>query len=182
MTSHVAHFQVDSLFLVRTLLQIHFDKNYNWNEDHTKATIFSLSEILYTNELTEDEIQIIFRRYADNHNIGTEISLTGEPEQVSEVFSYLFDLPRYQETYWKNILDGFGHDYSVIDLIDKKEYESKKAGHYSTLLEILASRYADEFDELNQLQKDKFILENFKLIGKAKPMSWYTPNHPVGWG
>lgn len=182
MVTHVAHFHVDSLFLIRTLLQVYLDKNYSYNQEQSEATRYSLTEILYTNELTDEEIDVVFKRYAKNHDLGNEINLTGDQKQIGEVFGYLFDLPRYQKVYWEKLLAGYGHEYSVIDLIDKKEYQSEKAGHYGTLLEILASRYADEFDELDQVQKDKFILENFKLIGKANPMSWYTPDHPVSWG
>ena len=182
MVTRIAHFSVDVMFLIRALLQIHLDKSYSCEKGDERAKVYALSEILYTNELTEDEIQTLFRRYAENNNLGNNITLTGEPNQVEEVFEYLFDLPRYKEVHWKNILKGYGpYKFSVIDLRAKKEYETREAEHYATLVNILSRNYAREFDELSQEEKDKFILNNFKLIGRTYEMSWYTPDLPVSW-
>lgn len=68
-------FSIDAIWAIRTLLKLHFDKNYNFNEKYCKAVKFSLAEILYMDELSEDEIQIIFKKYAENHGLGNEITL-----------------------------------------------------------------------------------------------------------
>lgn len=167
-------FSIDPIWTIRTLLQLHFDKNYNLNDKYCKAVRFSLSEILYMDELTEDEIQIIFKKYAENHGLGTEITLTGDPKQVAEVFGYLFDLDRYKDELWKNTVKGLGeYKYSVLDLIAKKEYPTHVGKHYDCLMDVIHSEYLDEFLKMTQEEKDKFILDNFKLIGKRYNMDWY---------
>lgn len=161
-------FSIDAIWVIRTLLQLHFDKNYNLNDEYCKAVRFSLSEILYMDELTEDEIQIIFKKYAENHGLGNEITLTGDSEQVAEVFGYLFDLDRYKDELWKNTVKGYGeHKYGVLDLIAKKEYPAYMGEHYLTLMQIIDSNYLDEFTKMTQEEKDQFILDNFDYVGNS---------------
>lgn len=158
-------FKMDPLWAIRTLLKLHFDKKYNFNDDYSIATRYSLSEVLYTNELTEAEIQEIGVRYSNNHDLDGNIDLSGEPEQIEEMFSYIFELDRYKEEHWKNILAGNGpYDFSVIDLEGKKEYHSSRGEHYQTIFNIIEDVYWDKFENMTQKNKDNFILDNFRLV------------------
>lgn len=167
-------YSIDAIWAIRTLLKLHFDKNYNLNDEYCKAVRFSLAEILYGDELTEDEIQIIFKKYAENHALENTITLTGDPKQVTEVFGYLFDLDRYKDALWKFTVKGYGeHKYSVLDLIAKKEYPANMGEHYPTLMQIIDRNYLDEFTKMTQEEKDQFILDNFEYVGNSGDKEYY---------
>lgn len=181
MTVEHLHFTVDPLWAINFMMQRHHEKHYNFNDEHSKAVRFTLGDLLYNRDksLTESEIRQIVDWYRGDDK-SESFTVDATDEQAKGLFMYIFDLPRYKEIHWQYILKGYGpYTFSVIDLRAKKEYGTKEAHHYETLLNILSENYADEFNELSQQQKDSFIMENFKLIGKSYSMDWYTPDFPV---
>ena len=167
-------FRMDGHWAALMLLKLHFDNNYNGSDDYSKATIYSLSEILYTNELTQSEIDEVYFKYAENHDLGNEITLTGLPEQTIEVFSYLFELGRYKDIYWNNILKGNGYSHSVLDLTTKQEHATEMGGHWFTMFKLIEETYNEKFEKLTREEQDDFLLSNFKLIGESYRKEYYT--------
>lgn len=168
------HFTMETEWLVWTLLKFHCDSNYDRNDDYPKAVRYALSEILYTNPLTAEELDYIMTQYSENDVEEEEVTVTGEEEQVKEMFKYLFDLERYKKVYWENILKGLGpYEYSVIDKLQKVEYQCNYTEHFETITKIIKDNYLETFNSFSQKEKDAFILDNFTLIGKTNNMDWY---------
>lgn len=184
MAVETLHFKVDPYWLINFMLQRHYEKNYDGNHQFSEAVRFALSNLLYRNEedggFTEEELYQIAEKYFGKD--ADEFLLDPTDEQAEAMFQFIFENPRYTERVWDYTLKGYGqYRFSVLDLRERKEYESNYANHYSTLVNILAENYADEFDKLSQEEKDTFILSNFKLIGKSRDIRWYTPQNPVSW-
>lgn len=180
MTTQKLHFTVDPYWLIGFMLQKHHEKHYDRNDDHSKAVRYALSDLLYEgdNGLTNDELYQIAVQY-----FGKDVDtfmLDATEEQAAGLFQYVLEIPRFADKVWEYTLKGYGkYEYSVIDLITKIEHKARYGQHYGTLIEVLGEYYADDFNEMSQEEKDNFILNNFKLIGKSRPMGWYTPEYPV---
>ncbi|MBP1046438.1 hypothetical protein I6N96_09090 [Enterococcus sp. BWM-S5] len=180
MTAQTLHFTVDPYWLIRFMLQRHHEKHYHGNDEHTKAVRFALSDLLYDGKdsLTNDELYQIAENYFGKES--KEFLLEPTEEQSAGMFQIVLKMPRFEEKVWEYTLKGYGkYEYSVIDLNTRVERKTRFAHHYETLIEVLGERYADKFNEMSQKEKDDFIMNNFKLIGKRNSMSWYTPTYPV---
>lgn len=162
-------FTIDPLFAIRTLLKIHLDKQ-NDKDVYEDDVAYALSDMLYTNPLTDEEVDIIFTRYTENHGIKGRIELGGDDEQIPEVFGYIFDLERYKQAHIKHI------PYAVIDNRTGNYYPTKHTEHYATLLKIIQDEYSKEFVAMTDPEKDNFILTNFTLIGPSRKPDWYIGN------
>lgn len=180
MTEEIMHFQMDIPYLLKLLIQMGFEKKYHGNKEYSQAIRFAYADVLVEggdNGLTDKEALEIAQQYADDNNI-PELRLTGEePQQLALVETAIKKIPRIGNLIWEYTLKGYGAEYSVIDLIAKKEYKCDHGEHYGEILNIIRQDYKDEFILMNQSEKDDFILKNFKLIGQTMSDGWYTPTN-----
>lgn len=175
----VMNFTVDPYWLIKFMIQRHYEEEYNGNDSISNAYRFALCDVVVMNSehsITDEEVQKMADRYATLHNV-EEISLDGDKEQREEFFNLALEIPRIKDIEFQYILKGYGCKNSVIDLNQKKEYPTEHGNHYPTICDIIDENYADKFDQLPREEQDKFVLENFKLIGAQNHPSWYTPTY-----
>lgn len=90
---------------------------------------------------------------------------------------HLIKTQEYKQSLITKIKKSGLHKNIIIDKHDYSVYQSSFGSHYSTLIEIIAVKYFDSFQALDQKEKDEFIMSNFELIGTYynSKSTYYTP-------
>lgn len=175
-------FTYEPLALTRLMLQIHLEKEYNGNEEHSQSVRFAVFEYLRT--LEDEELEGLLNEYVTKDNI--EYITFEDNKDCERIAHYMMLTDRFNDLvfrYQKQGCSGLG----VADNSDKTFYECNFAEHWQTVGFILRKKYPKHggaFDEIMYGMKkehngitsdelDKFILDRFELIGGNKPMESY---------
>lgn len=161
-------FTIDPMFLTRHMLQrIHGD-HYDRNETHEKSTRFALSDILYHDGLSDDDLNTLWEKWQEKYdpdNQSDTINMSGDLEQYKQLFEFLFEMDAYKTAKKKNALLGVDHDYCVVDKQEKVIEPCEFGGHYNAVHTLINRHHSDMFKALSPKEQDDFIFENFELIG-----------------
>lgn len=167
-------FQYDPLELSILMMKLHFEKKYNANENYTKTLRYAVSEFMQT--VTRDEMEEILQSYVEGDKV--EFITFASDDESWRIEEYVKKTERFKKLiffYEKRGYSGLG----VVDVQNETFNPCEFGGHWSKIGEIMRSSYGDygvAFEKilLHGLSEhkgittdflDKFILENFILVG-----------------
>lgn len=178
------HFTYDPLALVRIALQRHVEETIQGK--FYKAKQFACYE--YLRLMTDEVLEELLGEYVRKHNLEV-ITLSDWRSDASAIFEIINEKTEYQKLELDYKCSGFGlTGLGVMDRSDNTFYDCGFTHHWTTIREIIKSKYPELHEPLENMYFDEqineyegvtretvesFIMDNFQLIGQTKPIHEY---------
>lgn len=178
------HYTYDPLTLVRLVLNRYAEE---LEGKHTKAIQFARYEYLRT--LTDNELEGFLHRYMEEEKLES-ITLEDWKKDSEYLLGYVYETERYQALELKFQRAGYGETgLGVVDRKDNTFYDCDYAHHWETIIKILQEKYPKlyqafeilnlraglmEYNGITRMYLDRYIMDNFELVGGSKPIDDYT--------
>ncbi|MCR6108629.1 hypothetical protein HXA34_20260 [Salipaludibacillus agaradhaerens] len=176
------NYTCDPLQLVRLVMDMFAEE---LEGKHTKSIQFARYKYLRT--MTDEELTTLLQRYIREQEV-IDITLRNWRKDCRYLFQYIYKSERYQALKFEFNKQGYGKTgMGVVDKSDGTFYHCALGQHWSTIMEIINSKYPDlhpafeamyvydndVHNDVTRKELDSFIINRFELIGENQPLDAY---------